>query len=123
MDRVLEIVEELRAHADYVVFDAPPILVVSDSYPLVVAADSVVAVVRNGKSTASATTALGRTLARLRVRNVRSAELVVTEVETDVDAGRYSYYSEPSARPAKEQPPPKARAGESWASSPGGEPT
>jgi polysaccharide biosynthesis transport protein len=123
MDRVLEIVEELRAHADYVVFDAPPILVVSDSYPLVVAADSVIAVVRNGKSTASATTALGRTLARLRVRNVRSAELVVTEVETDVDAGRYSYYSEPSARPGKDAPPPKARAGETWATSPGGEPT
>ncbi|MDQ3956135.1 MAG: Wzz/FepE/Etk N-terminal domain-containing protein [Actinomycetota bacterium] len=124
MDRVLEIVEELREHADYVVFDAPPILVVSDSYPLVVAADSVVAVIRNGKSTASATTALGRTLARLRVRNVRSAELVVTEVETDVDAGRYSYYSEPSPRSGKESPPsPKARAGESWAASPGGEST
>ncbi len=113
MDRVLEMVEELRGQADYVVFDAPPILVVSDSYPLVVAADSVIAVVRNGKSTASATTALGRTLARLRVRNVRSAELVVTEVETDVDAGRYSYYSESGGRGGKERaapPPPKPTA-------------
>ena len=93
MDRAQEIVEELRSMADYVIFDAPPILVVSDSYPLVVAADSVIAIVRNGKSTAPATTSLGRTLARLRLRHVRSAELVLTEIETDVDAGRYSYYS------------------------------
>lgn len=93
MDRAQEIVEELRSKADYVIFDAPPILVVSDSYPLVVAADSVIAIVRNGKSTGPATTSLGRTLARLRIRHVRSAELVLTEIETDVDAGRYSYYS------------------------------
>jgi capsular polysaccharide biosynthesis protein/MinD-like ATPase involved in chromosome partitioning or flagellar assembly len=93
MDRAQEIVEELRSMADYVIFDAPPILVVSDSFPLVVAVDSVIAIVRNGKSTSPATTTLGRTLARLRLRHVRSAELVLTEIETDVDAGRYSYYS------------------------------
>ncbi|MDQ4142748.1 MAG: AAA family ATPase [Actinomycetota bacterium] len=112
MDRAMEIVEELRSKADYVIFDAPPILVVTDSYPLVVAADSVIAIVRKDKSTAPATTSLGRTLARLRLRHVRSAELVLTEIETDVDAGRYSYYSaaesqaeapaRPSAPPARE---------------------
>ena len=125
MDRIIEIVEELRSKADYVIFDAPPILVVSDSYPLVVAADSVIAVVRNGKSTAPSTTALGRTLARLRVRNVRAAELVVTEVETDVDTGRYSYYAaaEQETRdrargstPAEETPAAQPASGETWAS-------
>lgn len=108
-DRAQEIVEELRSLADYVIFDAPPILVVSDSYPLVVAADSVIAIVRNGKSTAPATTSLGRTLARLRLRHVRSAELVLTEIETDVDAGRYSYYSaaENVQTPTRPPPPPR----------------
>ena len=109
-DRAQEIVEELRSLAEYVIFDAPPILVVSDSYPLVVAADSVIAVVRNGKSTSPATTSLGRTLARLRLRHVRSAELVLTEIETDVDAGRYSYYSaSDNVEAAKASPPPPPR--------------
>ncbi|MDQ3987086.1 MAG: Wzz/FepE/Etk N-terminal domain-containing protein [Actinomycetota bacterium] len=123
MDRIIEIVEELRDKADYVIFDAPPILVVSDSYPLVVAADSVIAVVRKGKSTAPSTTSLGRTLARLRVRNVRAAELVVTEVETDVDTGRYSYYSASETETRRERasaaegtPAPQPASGETWAS-------
>lgn len=116
VDRAMEIVEELRSKADYVIFDAPPILVVTDSYPLVVAADSVIAIVRNGRSTTTATTALGKTLARLRLRHVRTAELVVTEIETDVDAGRYSYYSAAEAPPEASRrppaPPPRERASE-----------
>ena len=93
VDRVNALIEELRGHADYVIFDAPPMLVVTDAYPLIVAADTVVAVVRNEKATSATTFEMARTLARLRVRNVRRGELVVTDVKTDLDAGRYSYYS------------------------------
>lgn len=78
MERITEILGVLKSRADYVVLDAPPILVVPDAYPLVSAVDAVVAVVRSGRSTASATAAMSALLVRLRARRVH---LVLTEAE------------------------------------------
>jgi capsular polysaccharide biosynthesis protein/Mrp family chromosome partitioning ATPase len=87
-ERTLEIVNQLRKQAEYVIFDAPPILVVTDAYPFAAAVDSVIAVVRNEKSTHAATTAMSRTLDRLQVRRV---EMVVTEVEPSFGGSYYDY--------------------------------
>ena len=132
LERTRELIDELRRHAEYVIFDAPPILVVTDSYPLVAACETVIAVVRNAKSTSAATNALSRTLGRLRVRAVRRAELVVTEAEPDFSAGRYGYYQSkdtPAREPTRASappPPPQERPAPVQArqrKEPGGSPT
>ena len=114
LDRASELMDELRAEADYVIFDTPPILVVTDAYPLVAAADAVVATVRNGRTTVAAIEALSKTLARLRLRKARRGEMVVTEVEPSFGAGHYRYEATPApATPAA--PPGPAEAGPSSA--------
>lgn len=116
LDRANELMEELRGEAEYVVFDTPPILVVTDAYPLVAAADAVVATVRNGRTTVAAVEALSKTLARLRLRKARRGEMVVTEVEPSFGAGHYRYEASPSTpAPAPAQSPGPAEAGPSSA--------
>ncbi|MDQ3951383.1 MAG: Wzz/FepE/Etk N-terminal domain-containing protein [Actinomycetota bacterium] len=116
LDRANELMEELRGRADYVVFDTPPILVVTDAYPLVAGADAVVATVRNGKSTLAATEALSKTLARLRLRKARRGEMVVTEVEPSFGAGHYRYEATPASAPSPaSRPAEPAEAGPSSA--------
>jgi len=87
-ERVQEILSALRSRADYVIFDAPPILVVPDAYPLVRAVDAVVAVVRSGSSARKSTASMSRLLGRLRAQRVT---LVVTEVEGALEGGYYAY--------------------------------
>ena len=76
--RTMELLEELRGKADFVIVDTPPILLVPDAYPFVASADIVLAVVRSSRTSARAVEALSRTLQRLRARRV---ELVVTEAD------------------------------------------
>jgi polysaccharide biosynthesis transport protein len=92
--RTLEIISELRSMADFVIVDAPPILVVPDAYPFAVAVDTVVAVVRNGSASGRATAAFSRTLERLRAKRV---ELVVTEAEPSFAQAYYYGHSGESA--------------------------
>ena len=121
LDRAVELMDELRAEADYVIFDTPPILVVTDAYPLVAAADTVVATVRAGKSTIAATEALSKTLARLRLRKARRGEMVVTEIEPSFGGGHYRY--EGADGRAQAAPPAAAppETGQSAAAVPSGE--
>lgn len=93
--RTAEVVSDLRSQAEFVIFDAPPILVVPDAYPFAVSVDTVIAVVRNGKATAKATAALSRSLERLGARRV---ELVVTEAEAAF-AQTYYYGRRSAGRP------------------------
>jgi Mrp family chromosome partitioning ATPase/capsular polysaccharide biosynthesis protein len=86
--RVQEILSTLRNWADYVIFDAPPILVVPDAYPLVSAVDAVVAVVRSDRSTRKSTASMSRLIGRLGAQRVT---LVVTEVEGAQESGYYAY--------------------------------
>jgi capsular exopolysaccharide synthesis family protein len=48
--RIDAVVEELRAHADIVIFDSPPVTEVADALPLAAAVDAVVLVVRYGRT-------------------------------------------------------------------------
>jgi Mrp family chromosome partitioning ATPase len=92
--RTVEVLEELRSRADYVIVDTPPILLVPDAYPFVAAADIVLAVVRSGRTSARAVEALARTLRRLRARRV---ELVVTEAD-DGFGQPYHYAPRPQGK-------------------------
>lgn len=100
--RTAEVVSDLRSQAEFVIFDAPPILVVPDAYPFAVSVDTVIAVVRNGKATAKATAALSRSLERLGARRV---ELVVTEAEAAF-AQTYYYGRRSAARPRERRAAP-----------------
>lgn len=93
--RTVEVIEELRSQAEFVIFDAPPILVVPDAFPYAVSVDTVIAVVRSGKASAKATAALSRSLERLGARRV---ELAVTEAEASFAQTHY-YGQRPGARP------------------------
>jgi capsular polysaccharide biosynthesis protein/Mrp family chromosome partitioning ATPase len=87
-ERTVQVLEELNRHAEYVIIDAPPLLVVTDAYPLAAAVDVVIAVVRNRRSTVTATSAMAKTLDRLMVRR---QELVVTDVEPKFAGSYYDY--------------------------------
>jgi capsular polysaccharide biosynthesis protein/Mrp family chromosome partitioning ATPase len=89
--RTIEVIDELKSLADFVIFDSPPILVVPDAYSLAATVDVVVAIVRNGRTSAKAASAMSRTLDRLRSRRV---ELVITDAEP-VYGGAYQYGHRP----------------------------
>jgi receptor protein-tyrosine kinase len=87
--RAQELMDELRDHADIVIFDSAPILVVPDAYPLIAAADMVVAVVRANKTHAKAASDLSRRLERIGAKRV---ELVVTDAEPSYGGSYYYGY-------------------------------
>lgn len=91
--RAEALIEELRAGADFVIFDTAPILIVPDAYPFATAVDTVIAVVRNGKTSARAVEALSRTLERLGTKRV---ELVVTDAEPSYGPTSYYEYAKPT---------------------------
>jgi len=74
-ERVRGLIEELRASADFVIFDGPPLLV-ADAFPLAVQSDSVLLVARQGRTTRERANAARATLAGLGVERVA---VVLTE--------------------------------------------
>ena len=69
-DRVSELTERLSEHADYVIFDTPPILEVGEAFPLALVADTVFVVAREGRTTARTAEAVRLTLEGLGVSRV-----------------------------------------------------
>lgn len=69
-DRLAELVERLNAHADYIIFDAPPLLEVGEGFPLALVADTVLVVAREGRTTVSTAEAVRLTLEGLGVSKV-----------------------------------------------------
>ena len=65
-ERVDDLVQRLRAHADFLIFDGPP-LFLADAFPLAVQADSVLVVARQGWTTRDKARAARATLAGLGV--------------------------------------------------------
>jgi polysaccharide biosynthesis transport protein len=82
--RAVELVDGLRASAEYVIFDSPPVLAVGDAYPLLAAADSVVVVARSGRTTQGAAEAVRVTLESLGVQRVG---VILTASRERVDSG------------------------------------
>jgi Mrp family chromosome partitioning ATPase len=68
--RAERFVEELRARADVVIFDTPPVLGVGDAFPLMSLADMVLVVARYGEISRATAEAVQATLMRLGVRKV-----------------------------------------------------
>ena len=87
-ERLQELVEDLRAMGQYVIFDSPPALVAGDVYPLIGAADSVIVVARQGWTTKSTAEAIRTTLEGLGAKRV---SVVLTNSERD-DSGVEAYY-------------------------------
>jgi Mrp family chromosome partitioning ATPase len=73
------LLEQLRERADYVVFDAPTLLV-SDFFPLAVKSDNVLLVARRGRTTKAQAEAARETLSRL---GVSSVGVVLTDVRAE----------------------------------------
>src|SRR6266516_3576635 len=90
-ERLQELVEDLRAMGQYVIFDSPPALVAGDVYPLIGAADSVIVVARQGWTTKSTAQAIRTTLEGLGAKRV---SVVLTNSQLD-ESGVQQYY-EPS---------------------------
>lgn len=100
LSRTTEVISRLRGLADFVIVDAPPILVVPDAYPFAATVDTVIAVVRKGRTATKAASLLGRTLERLRARRV---DLVVSDAEPGFARTYYGYRASgnrPGASPA-----------------------
>jgi len=87
-----EIVEQARALADYVIFDAPPVTEVSDALPLSQHVDDVLIVARLGYSRTDQLVNLGEVLSR---QGVRPSGLVI--VSDDYNQGSGYYAATPSS--------------------------
>ena len=95
-ERVAALVEELSAHGDYVLFDAPPILLVGDAFPLARASDGVIIVARGSSTRRASAEAVRTTMHALAVANVG---VVLTDwSESDGYAYGYGYNSNGAAR-------------------------
>lgn len=80
--RLAMVMDGLRASAEYVIFDSPPVLLVGDAYPLLVAADSVIVVARSGWTSQGTAEAVRATLESLGVEHVG---VILTDSEERVD--------------------------------------
>jgi Mrp family chromosome partitioning ATPase len=82
-----EIVEQGRALADFIIFDAPPVTEVSDALPLSQHVDDVLIVVRLGYSRTDQLVFLGEMLSR---QGVRPSGLVVVSDDFAQGSGYYA---------------------------------
>lgn len=69
-DELRSLASDLRLLADYLVFDAAPLLSVGDVFPLLSVADKVLVVAREGRTTRESATLVRETLARLVVPDI-----------------------------------------------------
>ena len=77
-DAVGDLVSELSGMAEYVIFDAPPLLLVADAFPFVLKSDMVLIVARRGKTTRSNAESVRNTLHGL---GAERYSIVLTDVE------------------------------------------
>jgi Mrp family chromosome partitioning ATPase len=94
------LVQELLRHCEFVIVDAPPLLVVTDTYQFVGATDCILAVVRNNKTSASAVREMAKILQRLAAKHV---QLTVTEAESRFESGYYYRESAEAGEERKQQ--------------------
>jgi tyrosine-protein kinase len=83
-ERVEELIEHLREHASFVIFDGPPIFV-AETFPLAIQADGVLVVAREGKTTRERALSAQSTLAGLGVEHLA---VVLTDSDP-IDDYRY----------------------------------
>ena len=83
-ERVQDLMEYLRANADFVIFDGPP-LFIAEAFPLAIQSDSVLLVARQGRTTRERAQSAQSTLAGLGVEHVA---VVLTDSDP-IDDYRY----------------------------------
>lgn len=88
--KMKELVEELKANYDYVIFDAPPVSIVTDAAILGSITDGVLFVVRSQYGPAEATKAAVKKLQDMEVK-VLGAVLTRYDVSKSVKSSSYSY--------------------------------
>ncbi len=88
--RMLELVEELKTHADIILFDSPPLLVVSDATLLSRMVDGTLLVVLTASTRASV---LRRAYEQLAQSGSRLLGVVLNKVSTARSSYYYDYYS------------------------------
>jgi polysaccharide biosynthesis transport protein len=86
-DAVAELVTQLRAKAEFVIFDTAPLLRSADTFPLVLRSDNVLAVARLGRTTREEAEAVRSTLDALGAQNV----LIVLTDASERDGYGYGY--------------------------------
>ena len=92
-DHVRKLLDSLRKPGRYVIFDAPPLLLVADALPLALEADSVIVVARQGRTTRENAEAVRGTLESLGAANVA---IVISDSNGGDGYGAgygYRYYS------------------------------
>jgi polysaccharide biosynthesis transport protein len=92
-EHVRELLESLRRPGRFVIFDAPPLLLVADALPLALEADSVIVVARQGRTTRENAEAVRGTLESLGAANV---SLVISDSNGGDGYGAgygYDYYT------------------------------
>jgi polysaccharide biosynthesis transport protein len=85
-DELRSMASELRGLADYVVFDAAPLLTGGDVFPLLSVAERVLIVAREGRTTREAATMVAETLRRLDVPDI---SVVLVEASSLAGAAYY----------------------------------
>jgi Mrp family chromosome partitioning ATPase/capsular polysaccharide biosynthesis protein len=80
-EAVESLLRELRARADYVLLDAPPLLAVADALPLALQADTVLVIGRQGRTTQDKAEAVRATLEGLGVRKIA---VILTDTPREV---------------------------------------
>jgi receptor protein-tyrosine kinase len=98
-NRAVDLLERLRARAQYVVVDTPPLLTFGDAYPVVSLADKVVVVARDGQATRGIADSVRTTLSGL---GIQRFSIVLTHARATV---RASYGD------VRDMPPPGAQPG------------
>lgn len=92
-EHVRKLLDSLRKPGRYVIFDAPPLLLVADALPLALEADSVIVVARQGRTTRENAEAVRGTLESLGAANVA---IVISDSNGGDGYGAgygYRYYS------------------------------
>lgn len=85
---ISDLIEKLRSDARYIIFDAPPLLLVADAFPLVLKADSVLVVARQSRTTKHNAEAVRMTLEGLGAEHV---SVVLTDAPQREGGYGYAY--------------------------------
>jgi capsular exopolysaccharide synthesis family protein len=87
-ERFARLIEQMREQFDYILIDAPPVLLVSDPLLLAVSVDGIVLVVRAGVTTKPA---MKRLRTALQKPNVKALGYVLNDLREDSEAYGYGY--------------------------------
>jgi capsular exopolysaccharide synthesis family protein len=105
-DRSAQLVDELKAHADVVIFDSTPLTEVADALPLATVVDAVVVVVRYGRTRRDR---LADTHAQLGQLGIAPAGVVAVTRRRRRERARGQAFVPPRPAPEKAQPRPRTR--------------